>query len=69
MYKIIIDFSELNSGRFASTKDSARYSNDGSKLITQLRTGVAPEDGEEILTHSEAIQLMNTPEWKSEELV
>jgi hypothetical protein len=71
MYKVLDkeNFDELDSGRFASTKESARYSNDENQLITQLKTGVSPEEGEKFLTHLEAIELMNTPEWKkSEEL-
>lgn len=70
MYKIfgIEEIGVLNNGRWSGSLDTARRSNDGTQFITQLRTGIAPENGETFIGHSEAVDLMNTELWKYEEL-
>ena len=70
MYKIfgIEEIGVLNNGRWSGTPDTVRRSNDGTQFITQLRTGIAPEDGEVFLSHSETIELMSTELWKSQEI-
>lgn len=69
MYKIfaIEEISILNGGRFTGDAESVRRSNDKTKFITQLRSGKIPNEGETFMTHTEALTLMSTVEWKSEE--
>lgn len=70
MYKIfgIEEIGVLNNGRFAGNGQTIRKSNDGSQFVTQLRTGIAPEEGEVFLSHPETVELMSTELWKSQEI-
>lgn len=72
MYKVfpIAAIAVLNSQRWAGTSDSVRRSNDETKFLTQLGTGIiaAEEDLLGLMDLKAVAELMNTPEWKQEEL-
>jgi len=69
MYKIIetINISELETGRFSGSKDTVRFNNDKTEFITELRTGIKPLKDEVLISHSDALKLMQTKDWKKTE--
>ena len=71
MYKVftIEEIGTLNSNRFSGAPETVRRNIAGTEFITRLNTGVEPLEGETFLSHSEALALMDTAEWKQEEII
>ncbi len=71
MYKVftIEEIGVLNSNRFSGAPETVRKNIAGTEFITRFNTGVELLENETFINHDEALALMNTVEWKQEEII